>query len=180
MSGLAVFLPAAISRRINAWREQYDPYLSAWDPHITLVYPPFIPLEDWPNQRLRIAEAFQEFPPFTVRLDGVGTFPGDPHVLWLRPDGGGVLERIHAMLEAKFPEYVPPQPFEFIPHVTIGLFYQEDDLREAQQKVMAELEPISFEAREVVYLAEKEDGEHVKDPVLLGSPAHPSPDDGRG
>ena len=149
--GLGIFLSGMLARRVNRWRQLYDPYFQKLDPHITLAYPPFIPAAQWPAMRSAIIECLRSFPAFRVRLEGVGIFEGKPLVLWINPQDGGVLLRMRQKLEACFPDFVPRMPFDYQPHLSVGFFQDADALLRAQAQLEAGWRPISFTARELMY-----------------------------
>ncbi len=157
-SGLGISLPEPAGTAVNLWRRLYDPnYESLW-PHITLAYPPFVPPEEWPRVKPAIAACLADFQPFKVTLRETGIFLGNPnHVLWLKPEDGGVLVRIRHALEKALPEHVPPLPFEYQPHVSLCFFQGIEALRQAQEKVQNELTPVVFQVSHVGYAFQQAD-----------------------
>jgi 2'-5' RNA ligase len=151
MAGLGIFLSGDVARRVNRWRKLYDPSYPELAPHVTLAYPPFVHPDEWQQVRGAVAECLAAYPPFSIRLDGVGVFCDQPIVLWLNPNDGGVLGRIRKNLEKCFPQYVPTLPFDYQPHVSIGFFEDEAKLEAARQRVEKAWKPLEFTAQEFVY-----------------------------
>jgi len=136
----------------------YDPSYPALVPHLTLAYPPFIPRNGWETVRDEFAALLSRFSPFTITLNEVGMFESPWRVLWLKPLEQGRLQRLRTALEKKFPVQIPEFPVLYQPHVTIGVFPDEESLAAAREQVRSELKPISFEARTVDYLVKDPDG----------------------
>ncbi len=150
---LVVVLPDPIAARIDRWREQYDPNYEILPPHITVVYPPFVPEQDWPSVRDEVAACLRPFPAFTVRLAEFGVFDDGPFYLWLRPEDGGDLARIHSALARSFAQYSTPFPSPYAPHLTIGVFDSWRDLSVAQHAITQAWSPCQFEVDQLVYLS---------------------------
>jgi 2'-5' RNA ligase len=129
-------------------------------PHITMVYPPFVRREFWPQAAPALAECIGGFEPFEVVLEEVGTFPGDPAYLWLKPEDRGVLKQIRDVLAERFPPYVSVKAFggSFVPHVTVSVFDSAPALAKARQQIADGLEPIHFWVSDFAYGAFDYDG----------------------
>jgi 2'-5' RNA ligase len=158
---LGSVLPDPAAQDVLRWRQVHPGILPEMaPPHITMAYPPFVREESWPQIRPALAECLGGFEPFEVVLREVGTFPGAPAYLWLKPQDGGALRRIRDVLAERFPLYVPIEEFEgsFVPHVTVSVFDCEQALTQAQQALAAGLKPIHFWVREFTYGAFDEQG----------------------
>ncbi|HUT14874.1 MAG TPA: 2'-5' RNA ligase family protein [Anaerolineae bacterium] len=168
-SGLAAEVPSEVAVLIDQWRRVHLPDHLQIAPHVTVAYPPFIPEEDWLLLRPEVAECLQAFQPFQVALTEPGVFAGEPHVLWLRPEDGGRFSRIREALAERMPDYFPPMPWEYVPHVTIGAFDTQEALAQARQVVGSEWSPVRFEVGELVYAVMLADGTYrIADRVALG------------
>jgi len=171
-TGLEIFILGPAAKAINTWRLEYDPAYPELEPHITLAYPPFVPLDQWVGVKPAVAACLARFEPFRVVLKQPGVFrsdsSGEPHVLWLKPEDGGHLKRMRRSLERQFPRYVPPMPARYIPHVSIGFFDQTTILEQALARVKAELKPQEFTIHEVVYEVQDERGQQYFDRLPLG------------
>jgi 2'-5' RNA ligase len=171
-SGLGFFPLGEVSSEINRWRCIYDPHLGEIAPHITLAYPPFIPERDWTANRPAIAELLKDVRPFSITFKELGTFSGTPSVLWLRPEDGGNLSRLHSALVDLLPAYVLTTPFGYVPHLTLGFFDTPEALAEAQKVILSEIKPLRFEANELIYMVFGDDGVwRTRDRLPLGRPA---------
>jgi 2'-5' RNA ligase len=168
-TNLSVFPPEAINDLVDVWRRTYTPSTVRIAPHITLVYPPFIPQERWPLFRLELNECLAGFSPFDVSLNKVESFPGNPLILWLKPEDNGQLALLRKTLETQFPNEIAPFPIRFQPHLTIGLFEDPVFLAQAFARVQAELIPMSFQVDRIFFCTQVETGQWwVKDYVQLG------------
>lgn len=174
-NGLAIFVDGHAARRINVWRKRFDPTYGAVDPHITLAYPPFVPLEKWEEIRPLVVSCLSDIAPFKIVFRETGTFVSkhdvEPNVLWLKPDDGGVIVRLRKILEFQFPEFVPQMEIGYIPHLSIGFIQGEGPLKRALLEVQKTLGPIEFTAREIVYEAlDPVGGVQFFDPIPLELP----------
>ena len=170
-TGLEIFIHGPAAEAINHWRQHYDPAFASLEPHITLAYPPFVPLEQWPQVKPAVIACLAGIEPFRITLRGLGfpaSTPGTPNVLWLKPEDGGRLARIRRRLETQLPGYVPPMATPYVAHVTIGFIQGDDFLRQAYAWVQAELHPIEFTVSEIVYENDnKETGVKFMDAIPL-------------
>ena len=170
--GDGVFLALASPRiraKIMPWRRVYDPYYRTVPPHVSLAYPSFVRAENWSTARDALAQCLAAFPPFWVTLAELGAFEQPQAVLWLRPDDGGMLNRIHAALGEQFPHWVADGPLGYIPHVTLGFFDSLDALAQARTKITAAWQPMRFRVRALTYAALETDGVwRIRDEVPLG------------
>jgi 2'-5' RNA ligase len=169
---LGVFLSPEVSQQVDRWRSVYlREHYEGIPPHITVVYPSFVRVEEWPSARPALVECLAQFQAFDITLKELGTFPGTPHVLWLKPEDGDHLSRIHRQLIHRFPHYVPPGSPEFVPHVTIGFFDAEEALSQAREAVQAQIKPLHFRVEELFYAVLGDEGVwRVHDRLPLGSP----------
>jgi len=170
-SALAFMAPPAVAQVVNRWRRVYDPYVDSIEPHITLVYPFNLTVEEWPAQRPALVDCLAGFGPFKVEITRLNCFLAPAMVLWLQPEDGGVITAIYRQLEERFPAFIEPPrpPFSFVPHMTVGFFNSLAALEEAQQKIAAELTCLEFEAEEVVFAATIAQGKWgTVDRIILG------------
>ncbi len=171
-SALGFFPPGEISREIDRWRFIYDPHHEGIRPHITVAYPPFIPEKDWAMNQPALVELLKDYLPFSITLRDLGTFAGRPAVLWLRPEDGGHLTRLHNALVDLLPAYILTSPLGYVPHLTLGFFDTPEALAEAQQVILSEMKPLHFEADELIYMVFGDDGVwRTRDRLPLGRSA---------
>jgi 2'-5' RNA ligase len=150
---LVVVLPARIGTTIDACRRAHDPNYDIVPPHITVVYPPFVPENQWAGLRPVVRRCLGQFRPFQIRLHGLGTFETDHHVLWLRVEDQGQLSRIQAALMQCLPQYVLPLPYGYVPHVTLGVFQSRSEMDQVQEAMCADLKPRRLTVRYLAYLS---------------------------
>ncbi len=171
-SGLGIFPPKEISGEIDRWRRVYDPNHEGIPPHITVAYPPFIPEKDWGMNRPALVECLKDFQPFTITLKELGTFAGNPSVLWLRPEDEGALSRIHSALASRLSTYVLTLPVGYVPHLTLGFFESQEALSKAQEVILSEIKPLHFQADELIYMVFGDDSVwRIRDRLPLGRSA---------
>ena len=156
---LVALVPDPVAQEVDKWRARNDPYHEIVPPHITVAYPPFVPHEDRQAIRPAVARFLDLQQPFTIRLHELGVFDAAPHFLWLKPEDDGALSRIRSRPEESIPQYVPELPYPYQAHVTIGLFESREALLTAQQCVMAEWKPCSFELNDLVYMSPDRSGQ---------------------
>ena len=157
--GALLALPSRrVSARIVPWRRRYDPeHWRLIPPHVTVAYP-FVRDDAWTHVREDFARVLDTFPPFWVTLAELGAFEQPQPVLWLRPDDGGMLTRIHAALVAQFPADVKDGPLPFVPHLTLGFFDTLAALEDARKTVATDWEPVRFRVKALAYMTMCEDG----------------------
>ncbi len=155
---LVALLPQRVSARIDRWRSRYDPNFQIVPPHITVAYPPFVPLGEWERVQPLVARCLKRFAPFRVQLEHLGVFWGSPSYLWVATEDGGSFTRMHQALTQLLPEYMPSLPFVYLPHVTVGAFSSEYELLVAKETVRATWKPCLFEVTELVYMAPNQGG----------------------
>jgi 2'-5' RNA ligase len=158
--GALLVLP---SRRVRTaiipWRQVYDP--AHWriiPPHITVAYPFSVREDDWSTARPALIERVAAFKPFMVTLAELGTFEAPQKVLWLRPDDGGMLNRIHAALVEAFPAWISDDALGYVPHLTLGFFGSLLALAEARAEIAAAWQPLRFRVKALSYAVLEADG----------------------
>lgn len=168
---LSVFLPPETVRQMDGWRRVYLEQFLEIPPHITVVYPPFIRVENWPSLRLALLECLQQFQPFDVTLKEWGMFTDSPYILWLKPEDSGNLSTIHATLTQRFPHHVPRGCFGYVPHVTVGVFDSPEALFQVRENVPPEIPPLHFRVEELSYTVLGDNDEwQVHDRLPFGIP----------
>ena len=91
-------------------------------PHLTLRFLGEVAPERNPGIAASLAEVARSSPPFVLRLEGVGAFPGPsrPRVVWVgvtrgRAELQELARRVRVALEPEF----GPEREEFVPHLTL-------------------------------------------------------------
>ena len=168
-SALLVLTPPRVNALVQPWRRAYLPEPEAIPPHITVTYPPFVPADAWSAVKPTLTRCLAGFHPFMVTLQELGAFPGDPAVLWLRPDERGQLSQIQAAIAASLPEFSAQLPWDFVPHLTLGFFKVPGALAEAQAAIAPAWQPMRFRVSRLAYAVLQSDGVWIKyDEVPLG------------
>ncbi len=159
--GALVILPSQrVQAKVSPWRRLYDP--EHWlriPPHITVAYP-FARQEEWPALRPALAGCLSTFRPFWITLAELGAFESPQAVLWLRPDDGGMVLRIHSELGQRFPSHVQTGSLPFISHLTVGFFDTGAAMAAARARMAAAKaawQPLRFRVRAVQYAVYCED-----------------------
>jgi 2'-5' RNA ligase len=167
---LVALLPQRMRAEIDIWRKAHDPNYDVVPPHITVAYPPFVPQQQWPSVQPIVQQCLSQFEPLQILLHGLGTFADDNYVLWLRVEDKGQLSHIRAALMRCLPQYVPPLPFEYVPHVTVGVFQSRTNMDRVQEAMRAAIKPRRFTVRHLTYLsADERGGWSVCSHIPLGS-----------
>ena len=151
-SGLVVFTPEPVTAHLEKWMRAYNPYHDQVAPHITVAYRGFVSANEWQTMRDQFARTIGAFRPFDVTLRTTDTFDGEEFVLWLVPEDDGSLLRLRAELERQFPQYFPPEPYPYVPHLSIGFFDSLDELDQAQATMRAEFTPLQFRVDAVSFV----------------------------
>lgn len=155
---LGIIPPAEVCDGIDLWRKRFNRLPTAIPPHITLTYPPFIAPERWPVFSLELAESLAEVKPFEVCLDGAGIFQGFPMTLWLYPRDDGTLMHLRKLLEHTFPGLIAPLPFDYTPHITVGLFDDYLDLQTARKQLEDGWKALSFTVDRIYFIVQQSAG----------------------
>jgi len=170
-SALLIIPPAEVCDRIDVWRRRFDPHAELIPPHVTLAYPPFASVEQWPVMCLGINELVESIQPFEITLEGVDVTSGIPQVLWLHARDDGALPRLRGLLETRFPALVQPLLDGFTPHLTVGQFEEDAPLAAARAELESGWEPLHFEADRLFFAVQTPDRRwQMRDFVRLGCP----------
>ncbi len=118
--GISIAIPAPFSDELTAARASFgDPMAGAIPPHITLLGPTVIDVDDLPMIREHTAAATAGVKPFRVHLRGTGTFrPISPVVFIQVAQGICECESLERAVRSG-PLSVPIR-FNYHPHVTIA------------------------------------------------------------
>ena len=157
---------------VDSFRRRYDPHVARIMPHITLAFARELESAQWHLARPCIEGDLAEISPFTIRVAETGTFIQEGFVLWLKPvDEHDELTLLRNIVLKAFPGVVFERADDFIPHISIGFFEAQEDLRKAQDIVQHELHPFSFRVASVAFLqADEGNVWQCVDSIELGGP----------
>lgn len=157
-SALLIEVPESESL-VREPRTRLDPSAARGMPaHVTVLFP-FAPAARLDDAVLRrVAEVSAGCRAFDYRFSSTGWF--DDRVVYLAPDDPSSFVVLAERLWATFPEY-PPFEGQFaavVPHLTVGMDPDLDQLREAERAVRAGL-PVTGRAQRLMLWAEDEAGQ---------------------
>lgn len=169
-TSLCIIPPAEMCDEIDSLRRRFGHPATYVPPHITLVYPPFIPPERWPVFCLELAEFFTQTPPFEVTLHRVERFHGLSMALWLVPEDPDPLIALSHGIRQRFSGPIEPLPPDFLPHLSVGSFDDLASLEAAHHAIEAIWEPRTFMVDRLFYLVQQPGGGlwAVRDYLRLG------------
>jgi 2'-5' RNA ligase len=131
--GVAVPIPEPYGTELQKWRESFhDPMALAIPTHVTLLPPSEVEREDLPGIEDHLAKASASVRPFSMLLQGTGTFRPISPVTFVRvAQGADECAATEALVrsgilaaEARFPYH---------PHVTVAHELPEEALTRAQE-----------------------------------------------
>ena len=135
-SAVVIIPPEEKWNPIQEIRKKYDKNWKFMKPHITLVYP-FSKVED-KKLKAHIRDSLSGINPFKLRLKGLRKSKKE-HYLYLLCGGGKekimeLYKRFHRSLLKEFKNKDMPS---YVPHITLGKFDTEEEIREATSKEKA-------------------------------------------
>jgi poly(A) polymerase len=165
-TGLVVVPPPEIRNEINMWRRVFKAYTSQITPHITIIFP-FVPDAVWAGKRSDVVKALKNIHPFRIKMRELGSFIHDESVLWLKPESGRNLKRIHSRMHEIFAVQISPSTLAYVPHLTLGSFNRVEDLLGARAIVQKRLKPLQFTVDRIIYAIFEEEGWRIHDHIQL-------------
>jgi 2'-5' RNA ligase len=158
-SALIIKVPEA-EPAVRRHRERLDASTPLGIPaHITVLFP-FMPPQTLDTAVLtKLERLFAAVSGFSFQLDHTDWFGGD--VLWLAPRDPGPFRALTQQVGAAFPAFPPfgGQFGEVVPHLTIGHGHPVNDLRAAEESVLAQL-PIDGYGTAVTLMTQPSAGGH--------------------
>ncbi|MCC5663695.1 2'-5' RNA ligase family protein [Nostoc sp. CHAB 5784] len=124
------------TKRINKFRQKYDPQVDLIEPHITLVFP-LLQSIDEDSLTLHIKSILSTWKPFPIHLKGLQK-SWDEYLFLMVQEGKEDIIKLHNELYTGIlAEYCRENP-PFVPHLTLGVFSENrvqyaQALEEAQE-----------------------------------------------
>jgi poly(A) polymerase len=147
--------PRTLWPSIQNVREDHDPQIHRWPPHVNLLFG-FVPECEFERAVPLLAVVAAETPAFTVRLEGVRTFSHrEDATVWLDPAAADETPwaALRHVLEQRFPR-CRGRAEGFTPHLTLG---RTRDRRTVTADCAARLDGMSAEVGELVLLSRRGD-----------------------
>jgi 2'-5' RNA ligase len=165
-TGLVVVPPPDIRNEINMWRRVFKAYDSQVTPHITVTFP-FVREEVWGEKRRDVVRALANIHSFRIKLRELGSFVHDESVLWLKPENGNNLMRIHAIMQEVFGPHIGHSTLAYVPHLTLGFFSKIENLLEARATIQKQLKLLQFTVDKLIYAVFDDEGWRIRDHIQL-------------
>ena len=160
-SALCWIPPEAQQPPIQALRNQFDKQIERWPPHVNLLYP-FVPVEQFSEAAVRVAEALRGLPAFNVVLDRMQSFRHSKKSMtaWLDPTvaPGNRWQTLQAACLAAFPCCTDQTDRgSFVPHLTIGQFKDAKRLEALQADLDQRWQPLECSVGDVCLISRRGD-----------------------
>ncbi|OAH10210.1 RNA repair domain-containing protein [Streptomyces jeddahensis] len=178
--------PSELWAPIQDVRQDYDPQIHRWPPHVNLLFG-FVPESDFERAVPLVAAAAAETPVFTARLDGVRTFRHRAYfTVWLDPaaSGAAAWAGLYRALQQRFPR-CRGRGKSFTPHLSLG---RTQEPQRVTADCATRLDAMTVTIWELVLLSRRGDGQmRPRVTVALGTgevrrlpepgPDEPGPED---
>jgi hypothetical protein len=113
------FVPSALAKQVQPFREEYDPTARLIEPHLTIVFPVAGLSEDVLAEH--IAGVLKSWSPFTIQLTGFSK-SWDQWLFLLVGNGNERVVKLHDELYAGILAPHLRKDLDYVPHVGLGHF----------------------------------------------------------
>ena len=128
-TAVVIIPPEEVWTPIQTLRQQYDPHVRRWMPHITLLYP-FRPKDEFDSLEASLAGVCARLQPFAVTCTAFNVFAHARanYTIWLAPEPQARVAALHTALWQVVPDCddVRRHRDGFTPHLSIGQIRGEE------------------------------------------------------
>ena len=178
-SAVVLVPPKDIWQPIQRIRKTYDPQISRWMPHVTLLYP-FVQEEYLRAAADQLRTACEDVKPFRLTLGRFNHFerPSGEATIYLEPAPAGKVEQLHSRLLAVMPWCDDTERFEagYVPHLSVGTCRVEE-VESVKEQLETEWSPLHWKVKTVDLIArpaEVNGSFDVRESLPLGPKNHES------
>jgi len=180
-SAVVLVPPKKIWSPIQRIRREYDPQISRWMPHVTLLYP-FVKEEYLKAAADKLRTVCAALEPFRLTLRDLSHFEqtSDTATLYLEPEPASKVKELHAELLSVLPWCDDTARFEagYVPHLSVGRCSMEK-VEQVKTQLQQDWSPIHWKVSKVDLLARpaEEDGSFdVHESLPLGQSDNSEPE----
>jgi 2'-5' RNA ligase len=160
MTAIGIVSPPDVCGYADHYRSLYMPdEMHNIEPHITLTVP-FVPYDKLSEAEPKLRQALAHCPPQHLTFRGFETFP-EEGVLYLSLAHHERVHAIYSAILAEFPEYPAYEGKfgdDFIPHMTVGVLSDPEELKRIHEELSVQNLYIGFDVEHVTVKYECEDG----------------------
>ncbi len=154
-SAVVLVPPKEIWPPIQRIRREYDPQISRWMPHVTLLYP-FVQEEYLKAAADKLRVGCEAVEPFRLTLRKFNHFepPSGTATMYLEPEPPGKVEELHAELLSVLPWCDDTARFEagYVPHLSVGTCRVEE-VEQIKTQLQQQWSPIQWDVNKVDLIA---------------------------
>ncbi len=146
-TAVVIIPPEEVWPPIQTLRQQHDPHVRRWMPHITVLYP-FRPKHEFDTLEASLAGVCGGLERFEVTLTTFNVFAHAraSYTIWLAPEPKELVTGLHTALWQVVPDCddVRRYPQGFTPHLTIGQMRGDERLGKLLAELRATWQPVTF------------------------------------